>query len=290
MNKANVKLDVLKKVLARLMKAVPARRAEPPEPLQRLVRAFMEYDCDEARADMAVKRFSENMVDHNELRVTPAIELAALLGVRYPFAESRCSALHRTLQSIFDREHHMNLTRLNEMKKTEIRPYLQSLAGILPYVEAAVCVDCFGVSAVPMDTKFLLWLIGKDVFPEGTDIRTAQTILEKHVKAADATELFHGSRKEIDGWAPKSWPPVAKVYSPMLAPPPIGAPENLRSSDSEPSTKMGMKDGKDVKKPDNGQDKKAIAPAKAVAEKQPEKRRSKHVEKHKAGAVTGKKK
>jgi hypothetical protein len=286
MNKVNVKLDVLKKIMARLIKAAPSRAAEPLEPLQRLVRAFMEYDCDNVRAAMAVTRFTENMVDNNELRVTPAIELAALLGVRYPFAESRCSALHRTLQSIFDREHHMNLSRLNEMKKTEIRPYLQSLAGIMPYVEAAVCVDCFGVAAVPMDTKFLLWLISKDVFPEGTDIRSAQAVLEKHVKASDAADLFHGARKEIDDWAPKSWPPVAKVYSPMLAPPPIGAPADLRSSDSEPSTKMGSKDAKEVKKPDNGQEKKAAAPVKAA----PEKHHEKHAEKHKAKAMAGKKK
>ena len=143
MSKLTIKLDVLKKTLTRLVKAAPAKRIEPADPLTRLIRAFLEYDCDEARTTAAERKILENMVDMNELRVTPAIELAALLGVRYPFAESRCSALHRTLQSIFDREHHMRLDRLKEMKKTEIRPYFQSLAGITPYVEAAVCVDCF---------------------------------------------------------------------------------------------------------------------------------------------------
>ncbi len=245
MNKVNVNLEALKKIISRLIKAAPARKHEPVEPLPRLIHAFMEYDCDAARADGAVKKLFENMVDYNELRVTPAIELAALLGVRYPFAESRCSALHRTLQSIFDREHHMNLARLGEMKKAEVRPYMQSLAGIMPYVEAAVCVDCFGTAAVPMDTKLLLWLISKDALPEGTDIKTAQGILEKHIKAGDAAAFFHGARKEIDEWVPKMWPPVAKVYSPMLAPPPIGAPDNLRSSDNVPS-RPAERDGKAV--------------------------------------------
>jgi endonuclease III len=221
MNKANVKLDVLKKTIARLVKAAPARKAEPVDPLARIIRAFLEYDCDEARTVVAERKILENMVDFNELRVTPAIELAALLGVRYPFAESRCAALHRTLQSIFDREHHMRLDRIKEMKKGEIRPYFQSLAGITPYVEAAVSVDCFGIPAAPVDTKLLLWLISKDALPEGTDIRTAQAHLEKVLKAGEAEEFFHGSRREIDDWVPRSWPQVAKVPSPILAPPPI---------------------------------------------------------------------
>jgi endonuclease III len=231
MNKPNIKVDVLKKMISRLVKAAPARKPDPVDPITRLIRAFLEYDCDEARASAAERKIMETMVDFNELRVTPAIELAALLGVRYPFAESRCSALHRTLQSIFDREHQMRLERLKEMKKTEIRPYFQSLAGISPYVEAAVCVDSFAVAAAPVDTKLLLWLVSKDVLPEGLDLKTAQGIIEKHVKATEAEDFFHGSRKEIDDWSPKAWPQVAKVYSPVLAPPPIeGSPEALEAA------------------------------------------------------------
>lgn len=235
MNKPNVKIDTLKKVIAKFIKQAPAAPETPPEPLARLVLAFLEYDCDSVRAEAAAKKFQDNMVDYNELRVTPAIELAALLGVRYPFAESRCSQLHRTLQSIFDREHHMALSRLAEMKKPEIRPYIQSLAGISPYVEAAIAVDCFGIAAVPMDTKFLLWLISKDVFGPETDIKTAQQVVEKNVKASEAADFFHGARKELDDWSPKSWPQVAKVPSPILAPPPLNQPPEAKKAETAPA-------------------------------------------------------
>jgi endonuclease III len=249
MNKVNVKVDVLKKMIARLVKAAPAKRVESPDPLARLIRAFLEYDCDEARASVAERKITEAMVDFNELRVTPAIELAALLGVRYPFAESRCSALHRTLQSIFDREHQMRLDKVKEMKKTEIRPYLQSLAGITPYVEAAVCVDAFGVPAAPVDTKLLLWLISKDVLPEGTDIKSAQHVIEKHLKSTEAEEFFHGARREIEDWSPKSWPQVAKAYSPILAPPPIDAPVELEEAKGPKKPEVHAKDAGKGKAP-----------------------------------------
>jgi endonuclease III len=257
MNKVNLKVDVLKKIIARLVKAAPATKSEPADPLARLVRAFLEYDCDDARAETAEKKLQAAMVDMNELRVTPAIELAALLGVRYPFAESRCSGLHRTLQSIFDREHQMKLDRMKEMKKAEVRAYLQSLGGITPYAEAVVALECFDVPAVPVDTKFLLWLISKDALPEGIDIRMAQQILEKHTKASEMGDLHWGARKEIEDWAPKSWPPVAKAYSPMLAPPPLNAQgEEMRvpqdpvptSSGKAPDAKKGAAAASSVKK------------------------------------------
>jgi endonuclease III len=254
MNKPNVKVDVLRKMISRLVKAAPAKKPEAASPLSRLIRAFLEYDCDEARAAAAERKISEAMVDFNELRVTPAIELAALLGVRYPFAESRCSGLHRTLQSLFDREHQMRLDRLKEMKKTEIRPYFQSLAGITPYVEAAVCVDAFDVPAAPVDTKLLLWLVSKDVLPEGIDIKSAQHIIERHLKATEAAEFFHGARKEIDDWSPKSWPQVAKAYSPILAPPPLDAVPEMEDA-------SGKRDGKKVESPKPDPAKPKPAPA-----------------------------
>ena len=79
----------------------------------------------------------------------------------------------------------MRLDRIKEMKKSEVRPYFQSLAGITPYVEAAIAVDCFGIAAAPVDTKLLLWLISKDALPEGTDIKTAQQAIERHLKSGE---------------------------------------------------------------------------------------------------------
>jgi endonuclease III len=244
MNKPPIKIEALKKVIARFIRQAPARDDAPVEPLPRLIKAFVEYDCDHARSDGAFKKLMDNMVDYNELRVTPAIELAAILGTRYPFAESRCSQLHRTLQSIFDREHHMGLGRLAEMKKPEIRPYLQSLNGISPYVEAAVCVDCYGIVAVPMDNKFLLWLIAKDVVAPETDVKTAQHAIEKQLKAAEAVEFFHGARKELEDWTPKSWPAVAKVPSPVLAPPMPGGPDPVIAEAARKKAEMLPERGK----------------------------------------------
>ncbi len=223
MSKSGPNLDALNKMIKRLIKAAPAEHSEKLEPLPRLVRAFLEFDCDSGRLVAAETRIMSSVVDFNELRVTPAIELAASLGVRYPFAEARCAMLHRTLQSIFDREHQMSLDGLHGMKKADIRKYLQTLAGMNSYVEAVVALECFDVSAAPVDTKFQLWLISKELFSAETNIPDMQHVLEKHIRAGDMLKFHHGVRREIDEWAPKVWPKAAKIPSPILAPPTVNA-------------------------------------------------------------------
>ncbi len=223
MSKTKQNMDGLKKLAARLIKNAPSRHAAKVDPLVRLVRAFLEYDADSARAQAAEERLLHSMVDYNELRVTPAIELSAILGVRYPFADSRCSALHRTLQAVFDREHHMSLESLKGMKKGDVRNYLKTLAGINPYVEAVVALECYDVPAAPVDMKLTLWLKNKGGIPEEFSPTDAQQALEKLIKASDMLAFYRGARRELDDWSPKVWPAVAKIPSPMLAPPVEGA-------------------------------------------------------------------
>src|SRR4051794_26150624 len=59
----HIKPEPLKKMINRLIKAAPARKeAQPLDPLARLIRAFLEYDCDAARTEVAERKVQENMV------------------------------------------------------------------------------------------------------------------------------------------------------------------------------------------------------------------------------------
>jgi endonuclease III len=203
---------------------MPIAQARLKTAIPRMVRAFLEFDADAARAQAAEARLAAAMVDLNELRVTPAIEVAAILGSRYPFAEHRSSLLHRTLQSIYERENQMSLASLQSMKKTEVRNYLRTLTGITPYVEATMALECFDVAACPVDTKLTLWLVSRGVLDEACTPLEAQQTLEREIPAKKMHSFYIGSRKELEDWAPKVWPPVAKVPSPVLAPPVVSAP------------------------------------------------------------------
>lgn len=228
---------------------LPMAQARLKTAIPRMIRAFLEFDSDSARTQAAEARLVAAMVDLNELRVTPAIEVAAILGARYPFSEHRSSLLHRTLQSIYERENQMSLASLQTMKKAEVRSYLRTLSGITPYVEAVVALECFDVAACPVDTKLLLWLISKGVLDEHCTPLEAQQTLEREMVAKKMHNFYLGTRKELEDWAPKVWPTVAKVPSPVLAPPAVVSPPAAPAATRPSKTRATKPKPITVKKP-----------------------------------------
>ena len=70
------------------------RQHRPPprpqvEPLRAIVMGVLAEQCDEARAHKAMEVFEETFVDINELRVATELELASMIGNRYPAAPER---------------------------------------------------------------------------------------------------------------------------------------------------------------------------------------------------------
>ncbi len=303
MNKVGIKPDALKKITARLVRHAPASTVGkiPPDPLQRLVEAFMEYDTEPARGQAAAAKLIGAMVDYNDLRVTSVMEMVALIGSRYPFADSRCAALRRTLQSIYDREHQLSLECLRHMKKAEIRKYLQTLYGINAYVEAIVALDSFDVHAVPVDTKLLLWMINKDAASPETTVLDLQQALERSLRGDEMADFHHGARKELESFTPRVWPaPVKLTPQPsatIAQAAPVAAavamptaarrlPESPRPASQKhtekPTEKHSDKHGDKHpdKHPDKHSDKHSPKPAEKHAEKHMDKHGEKHSQKH----------
>ena len=86
--------------------------------------------------------------------------------------------------------------------------------------------------------------------------------------------VFGAQAKEIDDWSPKSWPQVAKVPSPILAPPPIEGSLNAAEAAAAakaPAKDVMAKDGRDLKKSEPAKAaevaKKSAPPAAASAKK-----------------------
>ena len=276
MNKVGIKPDALKKIAARLVRHAPASPTGniAPDPLQRLVEACMEYDTEPARGQAAAAKLIGAMVDYNDLRVTSVMEMVALIGSRYPFADSRCAALRRTLQSIYDREHQLSLECLRHMKKAEIRKYLQTLYGINAYVEAIVALDSFDVHAVPVDTKLLLWMISKDAASPETTVLDLQQALERSLRGDEMADFHHGARKELELFTPRVWPAPVKLVPQPSATIAQAAPAVVAGAAPAASAR------KVSEPPRPTSQKHADKHAEKHVEKHPEKHADKHIEKH----------
>lgn len=183
---------VYAKRFATLMRRIkakhPAQPTEPAEPVAQLVIAFLEWNASRSAARAAYDRLLAKMVDHNELRVSHAHEIVAILGKQYPKVQERSERLHDTLHDIFMREQAVNLGELTKKGKKEIRQYLGSLKGITPYVAAQVTLRCFGGHAVPVDDRLADLLAAVDAVDSEASIGDIESFLERQIKADGAIE------------------------------------------------------------------------------------------------------
>lgn len=178
-----------------------------------LVHAFLLYDSTARDADRAHKKLLGSFVDLNELRVARPDEIAAGIGARYPKADERALNLKRTLNDLFNREHALALSRLGEKNKRDAKQYLASLDGCPPFVAARVLLVGFGGHAAPLDAMLFDRLRDAKVFDETVDYERAASILERHVKAAEAyaTHLALESMRDDDDAPANASKPRAKA-------------------------------------------------------------------------------
>lgn len=187
----------LKSLLNRLGKE-EAPEAEPVmDPVLRLVHAFLLWNATGKQAEKAFERLVGGIVDANDLRVHTQDEIVETLGARYPIGVERAARMLDVLQEIYDRERDTTLERLHGLGKKEIREYLKTLPGMVPYAEACVSLLSFDAHAVPVDEKLMEMLVAEGVIDPGADLAETIGFLERTIRAEEAA----GAHRLLQRWA-----------------------------------------------------------------------------------------
>jgi hypothetical protein len=137
-----------------------------------------------------MKAIDKEFVDLNELRVATDLEIQELLGTRYPQIEKRVAMITLALNAIFEKEHTLNLKRLDEISKRDSRQFLRDLPDVHPFVEAYVMLFAFDGHTIPVDDQMLEYLKAEEVLEPDTALDEAQRFLEHHIKAEECHEFY----------------------------------------------------------------------------------------------------
>ncbi len=178
-----------RKLRTLLRKIMPSGGFEPlptVDPATRLVIGFLQWNATTRQAHAALQRLMGGVVDNNDLRVTHPAEIAGILGPRYPLATERAARLRDALQAVYQREHATSLDGLTGKAKKDVRAYLDSLPGIVPYVSAYVMLVGFGGHAMPLDDRLLELLREQGVVEPSASLEEVAGFLERHIKAEEA--------------------------------------------------------------------------------------------------------
>jgi endonuclease III len=168
-----------------LKKFGPPELPEPTDPIKQLIVGLLAENSSETRAAALFERICEQMVDLNELRVTPPMELAETIGSTVPLAREKSERICRVLNEIRLRQDALDLSFLKQRGRREAREYLESLEGVGLYAAASVMAHSLGGHAIPVDYLTIYVLRKEGVVDDEADQPTVQSFLERHVPAAE---------------------------------------------------------------------------------------------------------
>lgn len=193
----------------------------PGDPLEKLIVAYLTWQCGRRQAEAGYQKLMRTMVDHNDLRVTDPRHVAAVLGDRHPRALERSQRLIRALHSIYHKEHQVSLDRLAAMPRRDARAYLDGLDGMMPFVSASVMLLGLGGHGVPVDEVLLGVLRQAGLVDPKATLSEVQAFLENQIKADDAPGVYEALRACVESLSAAEWKKATSLGTDVVEPPAV---------------------------------------------------------------------
>ncbi len=191
------------KNLSSLLKKIHQKPTPAPsdfnDPIEVLIRSFLMWESTTELADKAYDQLHNHIVDFNDLRVSMPQEIIEGIGEDYPRALDRAQRIRATLRDIYNREHAVNLDRLSQLGKREVKKYLESADGITPYVASRVMLLCFATHAMPIDDQLRTLLINIGAADDSAETPELTSWLSRQIKADDGPSTHFA----LQAWADK---------------------------------------------------------------------------------------
>jgi endonuclease III len=176
---------------------------EPREPIDELILAILARDTTDAKAETALKYLLDEMVDHNDLRVTPWMDVAVSIAPQVPDAEAKARDIVDAMNGIYDRYNLVDLSALKGSPVREAREALRSLPGVDEFAAARVVLFCLGGHALPIDGSTLGVLRHEKLVAPDATLTEVQSFLERHIPAAEGVSFVMLMRRYVATRAPQ---------------------------------------------------------------------------------------
>lgn len=174
------------------------RRPPAGDAITQMILGIFSRDVPSSKAREALDRLRVLVVDYNELRVVPAIEMTEMVG-SLPNARLKCEDLSRALNKVFAFEHEVSLDRLRALSAKEVREYLESIDGLDAYSRARVQLLGLQQHAVPLDEAMWAYARKEKIVDRRCPLHEAQAFLERRIPEGNSIEIV--ALLEKQAWA-----------------------------------------------------------------------------------------
>lgn len=219
MKNASMHAREFKKLLKKIRKESAAALPPVDEPMEQLLRGILTDHAAEARANTALTKLREAVVDINELRVTPVSEIVEIIGADYPSCRRAAEDICRALIVLFNKLHHLDLAFLKKSARRTAESFLNNLHGINAHARATVLLRCFKSHCVPADVAMCEILRREGCVEPNASVEEIQKFLASQISASQAPGFYAQFKKYASVHAPRksSKPTPAPVEKPEPA-------------------------------------------------------------------------
>jgi len=173
-------------------------RLPTSDPITQMILGIFSRDVTESKARESLDRLRDMVVDYNELRVIPSIEVTEMVG-DLPQARIKCEDLSRALNKLFAMEHEVSLDRLSGASRKEVQEYLAKIDGLDAYSRARVQLLGLRKHAIPLDEAMWAYARKQAIVDARCSLEEAQSFLERRIPDEDAMEVV--ALLEKQAWA-----------------------------------------------------------------------------------------
>lgn len=170
---------------------------------QILVMGILSNYAAELRAAAAMRKLMETMVDMNDLRVSAVADLVPIIGVDYPKARQAAMEITQVFSSIFNSQHHLDVSFLKGQSKKAVNAFLQGLDGLSPHTAAFFRNRYLGHSDVPLDENMYAYLVKTGCIPEDVSHEEGQKFVSDQFKDREAANFYAMFKKFAAAHAPR---------------------------------------------------------------------------------------
>ena len=177
-----------------------AKIAKPvyDDPVEAMVYAIISEGVSESRTKTALKRFGDNFVDLNDLRVSLALEVTEMLSEDSPATRKIASNLSKTLAYVFSNYHCVSLEPLKKLGKRPARAALEKIEAISRFVVDYCVLTSLGGHAIPLTPKMIEYLKDNELVDADANENDIEGFLSRQISAANAYEFYAMLRHESE--------------------------------------------------------------------------------------------
>ena len=184
-----------KQLMRKLQKSLG--NVSPPaasDPITHALLGILSRDAPEQKARDALERLCASIVDYNEMRVIPPLEMTGALG-NFPGARLKCEDISRALNKIFAMHHTVTLENAAPLDRKSLLALLEQIDGLDPYSRARMRLFGFQKHAFPLDSAMLTYARQTQIIDGQCTHDDAQNFLERQTNEGDAPAYFALLRK-----------------------------------------------------------------------------------------------